>query len=114
MTRKCPIGPLTSVGRCEKIRGVAFCVERNEITTFGAEPQEEWSKEDAEDFEKHAAAWLRSCAASRIRAALVLLVSILCLLPFTAGHSLNRYWNVARYLVYVTLGCFVGSSTSAC
>jgi len=73
---------------------------------FGAEPQESWSKEDAEKFERHASARLRSCVASAVRVALLLLVSVLCLLPFTAGHPLNRYWNVGRYLVYVTLGCF--------
>src|SRR5271156_996721 len=79
---------------------------RNEIAMFGAEPQEEWNKKDAEEFERHASAQLQACVASMVRAALVLLVSILCLLPFTEGHPFNRYWNLARYLVYLTMGCF--------
>ena len=74
---------------------------------FGAEPQEEWSEQDVADFERHASARLHRCVISAIRAAVLLLVSIPCLLPFTAGHYLNRYWNVARVLVWVTLGTFL-------
>ena len=73
---------------------------------FGAEPFEEWSKEDAEEFEKYASVRLRGCVTSAGRAAVIFLISVLCLLPFTAGHPLNKHWNVARYLVYLSMGCF--------
>lgn len=74
---------------------------------FGAEAQGEWNRKDAEEFERYASARLRSCFVSALRAALILLVSILCLLPFTAGHPLNSHWKTAKYLVYLTLGCFL-------
>jgi len=74
---------------------------------FGAEPQEKWNEQDVADFEKRASVRLHRCVVSAIRAAALLLASILCLLPFTAGHYLYRYWNVARILVWVTLATFL-------
>jgi hypothetical protein len=74
---------------------------------FGAEPQEEWSKQEVEEFARYCSIQLRACVMCAVRAAFILLVSIFVLLPFTAGHSLNKHWNSARFLVYVTLGCFL-------
>lgn len=74
---------------------------------FGAESQEEWNQKDRENFEKNASIRLRSCVITAIRAGMIFLVSIICLFPFTAGHYLNRYWNLARILVYVSLACFL-------
>ena len=74
---------------------------------FGAEPQEEWNEQDVADFEKHASARLRRCVISAIRAAILLLASILCLLPFMASHYLKGYWDVARILVWVTFAAFL-------
>jgi hypothetical protein len=74
---------------------------------FGAEPQERWTQQDIAKFERYAAMQLRRRVRSAARAALILLVSVLFLLPFTAGHPLNKYWNTARFLVYVTLACFL-------
>jgi hypothetical protein len=73
---------------------------------FGSEPQEEWTQRDIAKFERYAAMQLRRRVKSAVRAALVLLISVLCLLPFTAGHQLDKYWATARFLVYVTMGCF--------
>jgi hypothetical protein len=74
---------------------------------FGAEPQEGWNQQDVAEFERYASMHFRRCVVSAVRAAVLLLVSIFCLLPFTAGHSLNKYWNLARVLVYVTLATFL-------
>ena len=70
---------------------------------FGAEPQQEWNEQDVADFERHASVRLHRCVIAAIRAAVLLLASVLCLLPFMAGYYLNRYWSLARILVWVTL-----------
>jgi hypothetical protein len=74
---------------------------------FGAEPQEEWNERDVADFERHASVCLHRCIIAVIRAAVLLLASALCLLPFMAGHYLNKYWYAARVLVWVTLAAFL-------
>src|SRR5690348_12422730 len=74
---------------------------------FGAEPQEKWNERDRADFERNAAIRLRSCSISAIRAGAIFIGTVFCLLPFTAGHDLNRYWDHARILVYVSLASFL-------
>jgi hypothetical protein len=49
---------------------------------------------------------LRRRVKSTILAAVIFITSVLCLLPFTAVHSLNQYWTTAHFLIYVTLGGF--------
>jgi hypothetical protein len=73
---------------------------------FGAEAQEDWTEQDVAKFERYSSTRLRRCIRSAVRAGVLLLISILCLLPFTAGHYLNKYWSVARILVWVTLATF--------
>jgi hypothetical protein len=74
---------------------------------FGAEPQEEWDEQDIADFERNVTMRLRSCIRSAVRAGVLLLVTTFCLYPFTAGHYLNKYWDRARILVYVSLVSFL-------
>jgi hypothetical protein len=74
---------------------------------FGTEPQENWDEQDRAEFERHAAARLRSCIISAVRAGAAFIVTVLCVLPFMAGHSLNRYWDHARILVWVSLASFL-------
>lgn len=74
---------------------------------FGAEPQEEWDEHDRVHFERNASTRLRACVIAALRAGALLLVTIGCLFPFMAGYSLNRYWDRARILVYVSLASFL-------
>jgi hypothetical protein len=74
---------------------------------FGAEPQENWDVQDRVDFERNPSIRLRACVIAALRAGVLLLVTIGCLFPFMAGHYLNRYWDRARILVYISLASFL-------
>ncbi len=74
---------------------------------FGAQPQEECDVQDRVDFERNASIRLRACVIAALRAGVLLLITIACLFPFTAGRYLNRYWDRARFLVYVVLASFL-------
>lgn len=74
---------------------------------FGAEPQEQWTKEEAKEFESHASARLKSCIRSALWASAELAVVILCIVPFSAGHSLNAHWGSAKYLTYVAMALWL-------
>lgn len=66
---------------------------------FGAEPQEQWTKEEQRDFEEHAAARLKACTASATKVGIALLANMAIIVPFSAGHWLHGHWQQARFLV---------------
>jgi hypothetical protein len=66
---------------------------------FGAEPQEQWTKEEQKNFEEHAAARLRACISSAVKAGVALLANLAIIVPFMAGHRLHGHWDQARFLV---------------
>jgi hypothetical protein len=68
---------------------------------FNVEPQEQWDAEDAAEFERYAAKQLRKAAKDAAWAGCALLLCVLCIVPFDAGHSLHRYWERAKYLIYL-------------
>ena len=75
---------------------------------FGAEPQETWSKQDAEEFEQHASARLRQCIASARWAGLFLILSVLGLLPFVTGHPIHMQSEAGKLLfLCASLGCLI-------
>jgi hypothetical protein len=65
------------------------------------EPQEQWDAKDATEFERYAAKQLRKTAKDAAWAGSALLLCILCIVPFAARHSLHRYWERAKYLIYL-------------
>jgi hypothetical protein len=70
---------------------------------FGAEPQVQWTKEEQRYLEDHAAARLKACNSSAIKAGLALLINLAIIVPFGAGQQLQGYWQQARFLV-ITAG----------
>jgi hypothetical protein len=90
---------------------------------FGAEPQEQWTKEEQKEFEEHAAARLRACISSAVKAGVALLANLAIIVPFMAGHRLHGHWDQARFLVitaellflwFVMKAGFVWSSWQSC
>ena len=71
---------------------------------FGAEPIEPASEEEVQEFEFYAAARLRRCTINAAWAASAFAVAVICLVPFLAGHRLHRYWESAKYLIWVSYG----------
>lgn len=67
---------------------------------FGAEPHEQWTKEEQANFEEHAAARLKACKSSAVMAGIALLINIAIIVPFSAGHRLHSHWQQARFLVF--------------
>jgi hypothetical protein len=74
---------------------------------FGAEPREVWSNEEAREFEEHASARLRACGFGALKAAAAFGLSILCIVPFSAGHRLHGHWATARYLVWIAMALWL-------
>jgi hypothetical protein len=72
---------------------------------LNVEPQESWNAEDdaedAAEFERYAAKQLRKTVEGAAWVGGALLVCILCIVPFSARHSLHRYWERAKFLVYL-------------
>ncbi|MFT4114318.1 hypothetical protein [Silvibacterium sp.] len=66
---------------------------------FGVEPHEQWTEEEQADFEIHAAARLKACKASAVKAGAALLLNIALIVLFRAAHQLHIYWQQARFLV---------------
>ena len=58
---------------------------------FNAEPQERWSAEEIAEFEAHVAARHKKTIKSASWAGIALIAEFLCFVPFSGGHSLNRY-----------------------
>jgi cation transport ATPase len=68
---------------------------------FDVEPQEQSDAEDAAEFERYAAKQLRKTAKDAAWAGCALLLCILCIVPFAAGHSFHRYWDGTKFLIYI-------------
>jgi hypothetical protein len=68
---------------------------------FNVEPQEQWDANEAAEFEKHAAKQLRKVVKDAVCAGGPLVLCILCIVPFAAGHPLHRYWERTKFLIYV-------------
>jgi predicted nucleic acid-binding protein len=68
---------------------------------FNVEPQEQWDAKEAAEFEEYAAKQLRTEIRSALWAGFALLLCILCIVPFLAGHPLHRYWERMKFLIYI-------------
>ena len=74
---------------------------------FNVEPLEPWTPEEREEFEQHVSRRQRRTIREAAWAGLFLLVTCLCIVPFSAGHAWNKYWDTARHLVYLALLAFL-------
>jgi hypothetical protein len=74
---------------------------------FGVEPQQNWSREEAEEFELYARERFREVTRSALRAAVAFALNAGCIVPFLDGHSLHRYWGAARYLIWTAMALLV-------
>jgi hypothetical protein len=74
---------------------------------FGTEPRAPMSAEERTEFEEHVSARHRACKFAALKAACLFGLNILCIVPFLAGHPLNRYWPIARYLLFTAMGLWV-------
>ena len=74
---------------------------------FGAEPIESVSEEEIQEFELHAAARLKQCIFSAVWAAAAFVVVVICIVPFLAGHQFHRYWEIAKYLIWVAMALWL-------
>ena len=71
---------------------------------FNSEPQETWTKEDAEEFERYAVAHLKKMWMSAAWAGAALLMNILCVVPFLYGWPLHSHWDViGKYLILTAM-----------
>ncbi len=71
---------------------------------FNVEPQERWTVEEKAEFEEYVAEDLRKCIVAAGWAGGALLINILCIVPFLAGHFLHKYWESTKFLVYTAEG----------
>jgi hypothetical protein len=78
-----------------------------EKALFGAVPRVTWTAGEKKEFEEHASARLRTCISSALRGAAALLINILIIIPFLAGHRLHDHWNFARYLLFTAMALFL-------
>jgi hypothetical protein len=75
---------------------------------FNVEPQEQWDAKEAAEFEEHVAKRQKKMNRAAIWAGAVLLLDILCVVPFLYGHSLHRYWEaIGKYLLLLAMALFV-------
>lgn len=79
---------------------------------FNSEPQETWTKEDAEEFERYAVAHLKKMWMSAAWAGAALLMNILCVVPFLYGWPLHSHWDVSNphFNGFASLGDVQGKS----
>jgi protein-S-isoprenylcysteine O-methyltransferase Ste14 len=78
------------------------------IRLFNVEPQEEWNAEEAAEFERYVAARHKKTLHAAAWAGGGLLLNILCIVPFLAGHSLHRYWEViGKNLLLLAMALFL-------
>jgi hypothetical protein len=67
---------------------------------FNAEPQEKLTAEEIAEFEADAAEYQHFLLRRALYAGILLLVNILCIVPFLAGHSLHSHWySFGKYLI---------------
>jgi hypothetical protein len=78
-----------------------------EKALFGAEPQVTWTLGEKKKFEEYASARLRTCISPALRTAAALLINILIIIPFLAGHRFHNHWNFARYLLFTAMALFL-------
>ena len=75
---------------------------------FNVEPQEQWDANEAAEFDKHAADDLKKTLKVAGLSGGMLVVNILCVVPFSYGHSLHRHWEmIGKYLVMIAMGVFL-------
>jgi hypothetical protein len=75
---------------------------------FNVEPQQQPDAKDAAAFEKLAAEDLKRTTKAAAWAGGALLVNILCIIPFSKGHSLHVYAEpIGRGLVIVAMALFL-------
>jgi protein-S-isoprenylcysteine O-methyltransferase Ste14 len=75
---------------------------------FNVEPQEQWDANEAAEFEEHVAKQQKKMNRAAIWAGAVLLLDILCVVPFLYGHSLHRYWEaMGKYLLLLAMALFL-------
>jgi hypothetical protein len=68
---------------------------------FNVEPEEKLTAEDVAEFEAYAAECQRAAIKKALNAGIFLLVNVLCLIPFLAGHSLHSHWDrFGKYLIF--------------
>ena len=63
---------------------------------FGAEPLEKLTPVEIAEFEKQASARLKACTRNAYWAGGALALNIALIVPFLAGHSLHRYWEIGN------------------
>jgi|ERR1700722_1922348 len=81
---------------------------------FNVEPQEQWNAEDAAEFERHVAVRHRKTLKAAMWAGGALLLNILCIVPFSKGHSLHFYAEPARILVDFAMALFLWFVLKVC
>ena len=75
---------------------------------FNVEPQEHWDAKEAAEFEEYVAKRQKKLNREAIWAGAVLLLDILCVVPFLYGHSLHRYWEaIGKYLLLLAMALFL-------
>ena len=68
---------------------------------FNVEPQERLDAAEVAEFEEDASEQLRTSIRQASWAGSALLLCILCIVPFLAGHIFHRYWERAKFLIYI-------------
>ena len=75
---------------------------------FGAEPEERLTQQDIEEFEEHVAVRHVKVLRDALIAGALLLLNVLLLVPFLAGHFLHSHWeSVGKFLLTTALGLFL-------
>jgi len=74
---------------------------------FGIEPWEPVSEEEIREFELYVAANLKRCSIDAAWAAAAFAAVVICIIPFLAGHQLHRYWEIAKYLIWVAMALWL-------
>jgi hypothetical protein len=70
---------------------------------FGAEAFEPASEEEIQEFELYAAAQLKRRIIDAAWATAAFATVVIFIIPFSAGHRFHRYWEIAKYLIWVAM-----------
>jgi hypothetical protein len=78
------------------------------VAMFNVDPQEKLTAEEIAEFERSVSEDHSRAIKSAARAAIALMINILCIIPFSKGHSLHHIWDsFGKYLVLTCMVLFL-------